>query len=200
MNNVFIVGFERSGTTLLRRLISMWPGFDKDVLHETKKLFTYKTRLDAEADYYDEYSHIKSGEKIPYYTNSDFIINYIEQFRKFWPDSIIFHIIRKPEDVALSAKRTFRRPTNITKAAHAEHVQKVVNYLSEENNVITIIYESLIQNPEEMVKLIYDRLGSVPSDDIIDKILHTREPWELDGKRMAGLRYNSKVGKVKHDK
>lgn len=195
---VFITGFERSGTTLLRRLVSMWPGFEKDLIHEGRKLLGYKTRQESENNYKDEYSSIKSGEKIPYYNNSDFITDYITKFKEFWPDSIIFHIVRLPADVAASCKRTFYRPKNITHNAYAENVTKVINFLRDESNIITVMYEALIKNPEKMLYMIYDKLGNVPDDEVLNKILNTREPWMLGNRRMPGLRYNDTVGKVKH--
>ena len=196
--NVFITGFERSGTTLLRRIVSMWPGFHMDLIHEEKKLFTYKTAQEAENNYFNEYSHIKCGEKVPYYGNTHFIVNYISKFREFWPDSMIFHMLRTPEQVIKSCKRTFMRPTNLTEKVYNNDLLIMTNYLREEPNCIGINYDNLIQNPKEMVKLIYERLGSVPGDDVIEKIISTKDPWELNGKRMCGLRYSDRVGRIKH--
>ena len=199
MPNVFITGFERSGTTLLRRLVSMWPGYEKDVVHEQRKLLTYKTRQEAENNYNDQYSSIKSGEKIPYYGNSDFILNYIERFHDFWPEGLIFHIVRNPIKVAESCLRTFKRPMQTTAQTYAVNVQAVLNWLLDEPNTFTIQYEMLIEKPKEYIKLIYDKLGDIPDDTVIDKILSTREVWELNGKRMCGLRYSDRVGRINHN-
>lgn len=196
--NVFITGFERSGTTLLRRLVSMWPGFEKDLIHEQRKLMTYKTAQEAENNYFDEFSSIKSGEKIPYYNNADFVIDYIERFREFWPDSIILHIMRLPDAVAESCKRTFNRPIQSTAFCYAENVIKMSNYLADEPNAFPIKYEKLISEPVKYIKLIYKQLGFVPGDDIIHKILNTKGDWVLDKKRMCGLRYSGNVGRIIH--
>jgi len=41
---ILIIGFERSGTTLLRRVVSMCPALDYDLLHERKRLIEYGDR------------------------------------------------------------------------------------------------------------------------------------------------------------
>jgi hypothetical protein len=199
MQPVFITGFESSGTTLLRRIVSMHPYFSKDLIHEQKKLLLYKTAQEAENNYYDEHSHIKCGEKIPYLGNCEFIMKYMERWREFWPDSLIFHIIRDNEEVAESCKRRFNRPANIVRQMHADSVRLVDCYINELGNYQIIPFKALTDNPVLWVKAIYHRMGEVPDDDYIHKVITTREPWMHGDKRCCGLRYNDCVGRINHN-
>ncbi len=193
MQPIFITGFESSGTTLLRRIISMHPALKKDLLHETKQLLTYKTANEAENNYFNEYASVKSGEKIPYLGNTDFIIQYINLWRDFWPDSLILHIIRQTDAVVASCKRRFNRHGNIIKNLHPESVNLVGEHIKDLGNFQNVPYEALIADPMTTTKFIYDRMGEVPEDDYIKKVISTKEPWMHGEKRCCGLRYKSGV-------
>ncbi len=190
---IFICGFESSGTTLLRRLLSMCPLLDMDLIHEKRQLLNYKTANEALNNYFDEYSSIKSGEKIPYFGNVDFIVEYIDRWRSWWPKSIIFHIVRDCEHVVLSCKKRFNRPGNLVRELHTKETESLANYLEGEPNVYTIPYEALILNPLPNLNKIYQIMGYEADKELLEKILSTREPWEYEGKRMSGLRYKAKV-------
>jgi len=199
---IFITGFERSGTTLLRRLVSMNPLLEFDLIHEKKKLLKYKTKEEAiqnykmktkqAGQYLGSWSSIEAGEKLPY-VDSKYIIKYTKKWKSFWPNSVIFHIIRNIGQCSVSAKRTFNKDIEQTKKSYKINVPKVREFLGQYNNVYEITFEELIDKPEETLKKIYGIMGSVPSDDYINKVLNTRNPWEYNGRKMCGLRYFDRI-------
>jgi hypothetical protein len=191
---VLITGFESSGTTMLRRIVSMNPIFEKDLIHEGRKLLGYHTAQEAMVNYHDDYSHIRSGEKIPYVA-TELIIKYIDKWKQFWPDSLILHIIRGTDAVADSCYRRFNRPKKVIRNMHIDSVNEVGEHIAKTNNYQNISYELLIDNPFGSIKYIYELLGSVPENAVIEKIVTTKEVWDLDGKRMCGLRYADSIGK-----
>lgn len=201
---ILIIGFERSGTTLLRRLISMHPHLEFDLLHERRELLKYENPEDAIKNYkmktkqagiyLGSIASVESGEKVPY-ISSKFIKKYISKWKKFWPDSIIFHIIRDCNKCALSANRVFKKDIEQTKKLYIENVPIVIEFLRNYKNVHVIKFERLIGDPKKSLKEIYSVIGYIPDDDCIYKILNTKDPWEYNGKIMCGLRYFQNVGR-----
>lgn len=199
---ILITGFERSGTTLLRRLVSMHPILKDDLIHESQKLLKYKTPEEALEKYKIEtkqagqclgsISSIKSGEKVPY-VDSKFIIKYIKKWKLFWPDSIIFHLLRDCNACALSAYKTFSKDPKQTEKLYIKNVPIIIEFLKNYNNVHTIKFEELVGNSEKTLKRIYAIIGYIPDDECMHKILNTKEPWNYNGKTMCGLRYFDNV-------
>ena len=191
---IFITGFESSGTTLLRRICSMHPALEKDIIHEQRKLLQYRSAKHAELNYFDEYSSIKSGEKIPYYTNIAFIMEYIDKFIEFWPDCLIFHIVRNPEECARSSNRRFNRDFDVSKNFCKSGQYKINEYLERiKCNAFEVDYNDLVKEPLAVVTGIYGIMGEIPPKGYIKKVISTREPWYNGEKRNCGLRYKKKV-------
>jgi len=197
---IFICGFERSGTTLLRRLVSMHPALKYELLHEQRKLLNYKTANDAMEKYKlkakqggkltGSIASIESGEKIPYRDNWLFIIEYIERWKRWWPDSIIMHVDRDIEMSAKSAVRTFNRDYDRTIEIAMNNIPKIKKYLERQSNVIWISYEKILANPHHFVKNLYSIMGDFNEDDnYIHKVTATKDPWEYKGRVNCGLRY-----------
>jgi len=209
MNNlpIFITGFERSGTTLLRRLVSMHPALKYELLHEQRRLLNYKTANEAMENYNlkakqagkltGAIASVKSGEKIPYRNNFVFIIEYIERWKQWWPDAIIMHIDRDIEMATKSAVRTFGRDYDETIRCAIENIPKVKKYLELQTNVIWITYEKILTNPLHFVKNLYAVMGNFHEDDnYIHKVTTTKNTWIHKGRVMCGLRYADGIRKI----
>ena len=196
----FITGFESSGTTLLRRIMSMHPSLDKDIIHEQRKLLEYRSAKHAEMNYFDEYSSILSGEKVPYYTNVTYIKNYIEKFIEYWPQGSVYHITREPESCAKSSKRRFNRDYDAALQFCKSGVENMHDYLVDLSyECFEINYDELVKYPDVVIKNIYESMGEGVEVEYIEKVISTKEPWNYKGKRCCGLRYASFVGKVEHE-
>jgi hypothetical protein len=178
--------------------MSMHPDLKKDIIHEQRKLFNYRSARHAELNYFDEYSSIVSGEKIPYLGNYTMITQYIDKFREFWPNSMLFHIVRDPGDCAKSSNRRFNRPIDGTKVLCERTQSRVNNYIMDKGNYTIVCYEELIADPVSVIASIYKAMGNVPSKDYIKKVATTKKPWYCLDKRCCGLRYYDAIGKVNH--
>ena len=210
MNNglpIFITGFERSGTTLLRRIISMHPALEYELIHEKKRLLKYKTAEDAVENYRMSVlqggkitgatASIVSGEKIPYRDDLVFIMKYVERWKEFWPDAIIIHIDRDVEAMAKSAKRVFNRNVEETIRTAWENVYKVKRFLDTHTNVIWVAYENILANPYYFVKNLYSVMGDFnENDNYIHKVVTNKETWEYKGRVMCGLRYANGIKRL----
>lgn len=204
---IFITGFERSGTTLLRRLMSMHPDLKFDLLHEQRRLAEYMTSGMAEKSYImktkqegkflGSTASVLSGEKVPF-IEAKFIIKYMKLWRRFWPASSILYVKRNMHDCAASAKRTFKKDVNNTLSNYRLQVPVVEDYLDTLENVCTIQFADILYDPYEFLAWVYGEiLGYVPEKDFIYKVITTRHPWEYKGRIMCGLRYFDSIGGYK---
>jgi len=183
---ILVTGFQRSGTTLLRRIVSMHPELKTDILHEKRGFLECRNKEEAE-------SYIGSGEKLPYYATTNLIINYIDKFKEYYPDGLIFHIHRNYNDVEKSNKKTFQHVSFSIKKAYSNSVPSINNYLLEVKDAYTVNYDALIINPLIMVKSIYKYIGNCPDDEYIKKVCTTRDPWYNGKRMMCGLRYKDRI-------
>lgn len=205
---VLILGYERSGTTLLRRLVSMHPNMPFDIVHEqSRKLFNSSSKEEVikkltfkskqKGIYTGGISSIKAGQKIPY-TNFKVAKKSISKFDSIFNNFFIIHIIRDPVGAIGSQVRTFNRDVNKCISQYFSSVPMVNKYLEDFKNVLTINFEELLRYPFEQVKLIYTWLGSFNEDDtFINLVISTIEPWNYNGRVMPGLRYFDNISETK---
>ena len=115
-----LLGYERSGTTLFRRLMSMHPRLDYDLYHERPKRFlscsTAKEALKKMrkpctqgGETIGSEMSIESGIKVAY-TKAKLALEVINRFLWMFPQGSIVHAIRTPADCISSQMRTFDRP------------------------------------------------------------------------------------------
>ena len=167
--NILIIGFQRSGTTLLRRLLQLHPKVRR-VYHESFLLNKIKEKQTL-LQYVDQRGiNIKKdnwGEKVPYFPNLKGIpvFKYCETWnRYFGSNSRILHIVRHPYDVALSNVHKFKHiksldmPINLYRRAVPPSVIK----LEKMKSVYTFKYEDLLINTDEMMFNIYKHCGLKP--------------------------------------
>jgi hypothetical protein len=180
---IFVTGFQRSGTTLLRDLISKHPDV-QHMFHETghlakglKTLYASKVlndKVPKENNKGLKSSKVKInfdlrndswGEKIPYYTlmvkkgrYNKSLIQYIDDWNKFfYPDSAIIHIIRHPYDIGISTKNR-GYSSSITKPIkmYSKIVPIFMSRMKDVPNVFHLKYEDLLYFSEAVLQDIFD--------------------------------------------
>jgi len=170
---ILIIGFHRSGTTLLRRIFQVHPQIRK-ILHESFLLFGCSTK--KQVINYIENKNINAekenwGEKIPYSSVSRKGISAVEYCRKwneyFGDDSRIIHIIRHPYDVSFSV---IKKEKNINEfnnplAKYVNYMRKSVLQITAIPNTFTVKYEKMLLNPDITIPALYGFCGLDPSID-----------------------------------
>lgn len=196
---IFIIGYERSGTTMLRRLVSMHPGLEYELVHERPKLLqasksskhaietmTYPATQQKKET--GSIMSVRSGQKTPYASYKQAKRN-IDKFIKLFPDAYIMHIIREPLETISSQVKTFNRRADGCIKNYFSSVPKVYKYASAFPNSCTICYENLVAHPKQVLSDIYTWMGASVPQDFISKVISTKDPWEWKGRVMPGLRY-----------
>jgi hypothetical protein len=205
---IFVTGFQRSGTTLLRDLISRHPDV-KHMFHETGHLSKGIEKLYNSKELNDRFPKQNShglrsgkvkidwnmkkdswGEKIPYYTffvkkgrYNRSIFNYIIDWNShFSPNSAIIHIVRHPYDVGLSTKkRGFS--SSITKPIK-QYSKMVPKFIKETNkifkNIYHIKYEDLLFKPEESLALLFEFCQLNNDDKTIKDVINSPGIYRFD--------------------
>jgi hypothetical protein len=194
---LLVIGYERSGTTLLRRLISMHPHLPAGLIHEQgKQLLSAATPAAANRKFAKDKRgskrSISIGQKLPY-AQLSMAQKYVKKFRGFFPQSWIIHLIRDPKYAINSQVRTFERDPKSCIRNYFDSVPNTHHWLQGLDRVKTIHYETLIGDPENQVRELYDWLSSGVSDEHIARVISTKKAWKADGKLMEGLRYFDKI-------
>jgi hypothetical protein len=188
---ILIIGFQRSGTTLLRRLIVSHPDV-KVVMHEKRllrkknvnkkgfiKSFVEKQYIaKKEVDRYTGEDPVNDiwGEKIPWNSDSGSeIIEYANMWRnKFGSKSRIVHIVRHPMDVALSNKKRGMIPLSAAINACKRSVPIVHNALNKDDYLV-ITYEELVSNPKKILKEIFEFCELKKDEKILNELSNLRK-------------------------
>jgi len=159
---ILIIGFQRSGTTLMRRIIHGHPNV-KRIFHESFLLKRYQNKrllvnfisscgLNPKRDTW--------GEKVPFYPNLRKIptLQYCDKWNEwFGNNSRILHIIRHPIDVSLSISKKYK-VGNIKKSLimYKTRMIKYIPEIESKPNTFTFKYEDLLINPDDIVPIIFE--------------------------------------------
>lgn len=203
----FITGYERSGTTMLRRLVSMHPELDYEIIHERRKLLMNSSSAkDAIKNMtYDatqagkktgSIMSVLSGQKIPY-INYNQAASSVDKFVSLFPNAFILHIVRNPISAINSQVKTFNRNPNKCVNNYFNSVPNTKKMLEKRANVRTVLYEDVVSDPLNSVKSIYEWMGKPVNESYIDKVISTRDAWEFEGRIMCGLRNFDKIQNTK---
>ena len=204
---ILIYGFQRSGTTLLRRLIGLHPEV-KRMFHEQLvlrrlepnprmlRIYLRNMGVDIKNDNW--------GEKVPYYNTAKRMspIKYCEKWMEtFRKKGKIIHIIRHPYDSAFSVVKKYNDINGITGPLkiYKNVVPKVLKTLDCGYPVLNIKYEDLLMNPDETVYKIYDFCGLTPNIDYKERMkkIENRKYKEINSDR--SFAYKKKEFKVNVD-
>lgn len=168
---ILLVGFQRSGTTLLRRILQAHPEIHR-VFHEAFILIKNKTRNQvlqfAQKHGINNPTKETWGEKVPYYPGAKKynIIRYCERWNKYFgEDSRIIHIVRHPYDIANSVVKKYKNITNVNQPLkiYEKIMCRSIPEIDDIKNSIIVKYEDLLLNPQETVFKIYSICGVNPT-------------------------------------
>lgn len=177
---ILVVGYQRSGTTLLRRLIGLHPDVvamlhEKKILNrgsDKKKALAYANRFSKKCNLDNNW-----GEKVPFYGNAS-ILSYCKKWIKVFGDEArIVHIVRHPVDVAISNVKMKRSPArSVEKAVKLyEKVYPKILKQTEQNDVlnkktIVISFETLVTDPKKTMSKIFAFCKLRNDEKIIENI------------------------------
>jgi len=184
--SILIIGFQRSGTTLLRRLIHIHPDV-QFVLHERRILkkkrhiqsiakenkFHHKTKdVDCIIDTTKEW-----GEKVPWFskTGSD-VLSYVRKYKRIFSDNYkILHIYRNEQDVANSNHKTFNMSKHRTLQYHRKSLKRVREKLSNDERYMEISFEELVTEPKLVLSEIFKFCNLSNNDDILEMLINAKK-------------------------
>jgi len=159
---ILIIGFQRSGTTLMRRLFGVHPEVKK-MVHEAfllKKCSTKDQLIQLITSAGVSPFKDNWGEKTPFYPNIRGIP--VDVYCKRWnryfgKTSRILHIVRHPVDVVNSIVVKSRGRQHLEKALgiYQRRMTTIIPKLSNIKNVHTFKYEDLLIRPDDIVPELY---------------------------------------------
>lgn len=195
---ILIVGFQRSGTTLVRRLLVQHPKI-QGMLHETSILLN-RSFSDVENLLRHTYKidiNKTWGEKVPYSKYYKYgpkkdggsFMNYCTSWNKFFgEDARILHIVRHPYDVIISSWWTFGAEMSKIASYYSHSTKKILLKLSNFENVLTFKFEEFISDPVFYLDSILRFCNLDNNPNIINSIANSGEDK---------LRYYDKIEKSK---
>lgn len=170
---ILIIGFHRSGTTLLRRMVQCHPRVRK-IWHEVFFLAHVNSsdELNSNISIQDPVNQTW-GEKVPYVRRvrgKMTPVAYSEKWLRFYPtDGRVIHIIRHPLDTGLSAVRKKKVGNqNLIRQLHNYRgsVIPLVSFTMKNKNSMNVKYEELILEPIKIMNMIFSFCGLPPTNVI----------------------------------
>lgn len=160
---ILIIGFQRSGTTLLRRLLDIHPDI-QIMIHEDRILkkkknveaikqgfFIYNKRRYAEVEVNKPW-----GEKVPWYgISGNDAVTYSKKWLSLFGDNArVIHIIRNINDVVNSnlAFKSVRDKKEKIKEKRIKSVWNVRERLCNYERYMEITFEDLVTKPKETME------------------------------------------------
>lgn len=173
---LYLIGFQRSGTTLLRRLISLHPQV-VSVLHEARILTYGQNEKDVrrralEAAQKDLGEGILTdldsqnwGTKVPYVNEPEKVLERCKRWIAMWPDAYVLNIVRDPVDTALSNFKTFQMPHETFVLAYQLCMKTLLPDLSTLPPVHFrhVRFEALVRRPVKVLSNLFGWFGINPS-------------------------------------
>lgn len=176
-NRIFITGFQRGGTTLLRRLLHNHPDIEC-MIHERRilnrvKNFEEKTIIKVVKKYPKWEGNVEGiwGEKVPWNSpTGQEIINYMNKWQKAFGDNACYiNIIRNPIDAGKSNAKLDLLSLSATKNNWDLSMPVVTRFINRIGG-INIVYENLVITPKPVLKKIFDYCNLDCSRETIDYI------------------------------
>ncbi len=193
----YLTGYERSGTTLIRRIMSMHPSMKYDIVHEQANiLMRCKSKKEAIQRLRVEKIPCSPewGVKQPY-RRLQRNVGLFNHYMNLFPDATVVHIVRDPLWAINSQVRTFKSKRN---PGHC--IKGYFNCIGKFSEMVTkyphltIDYDKYVADPFNQTKKLYEWMGEEVEDSLIEKIISSKMYWNHGDKKMVGLRYAEKVG------
>lgn len=180
-SRILIIGFQRGGTTLTRRIFHFHPDVlgilhEDRVLNKTTNVSKYIDKIRAK-----EWNDLEPnrdlngwvwGEKVPWSSNtgSD-IISYANRWlRLFGKNARIVHVLRHPVDVGLSNAKRGWLPLDSGIKGVMQSTPRVINALNGPNYK-GVVFEDLLKYPEDTLSDLFRFCNIDNSDLVISNII-----------------------------
>jgi len=179
---ILIIGFQHSGTTMLRQLINNHPQvsiiYDEHRYIELPQSKEWIMSLISK-EVYPNGKKMSWGEKIPWVDgDSGRIISLSKRWFKFFgKDSRIIHILRHPLDVALSISPDYERSLKLILKSDP----KVIDFVNSDKRSSTILYEDLVNNPLEKLISIFSFCNLNSTEKVVKKVMN------FEGLKFGGI-------------
>jgi Sulfotransferase domain len=169
---ILLIGFQRSGTTLSRRLIELHPDIRR-MFHEVFLLKRYQSKKALE-NYFSTINISMNkqtwGEKVPFYPSARKypIIKYCQKWKEYFgKKGRIIHIVRHPYDVAFSVVSKYKKIEKIDQPIKLYRgiIPTAIPEIEDLGITKTIKYEDLLLNPQEVMHSVYEFCGVDPNFD-----------------------------------
>ena len=209
---ILVIGFQRSGTTLLRRMITIHPQVKK-IFHENFLMSKYRKDRKKLIQHIGEYK-VKIdkhnwGEKVPFYGNIKgglHPLTYCNVWSELFPDSKIVHIIRHPIDVGLSTINKYPNINDINKPLkkYIKVMTSLIGNIDKLENSITIKYEDLLLDTDETINRVFKFCGLKEDVEIQTRMSKIKRPKfqkinssrAFNYKKQKNMGIKVKLGKV----
>ena len=184
---ILIVGFQRGGTTLTRRIFHFHPEVqhalheqrlmkkgNKDVVYDFIK--NYKT---AKGEHYNIDPEGTWAEKVPWYSNNcngmiDYCNKFIDMFKK---EARIIYVVRHPIDIGLSTqKRWHTNPESVVRMWES-FTPKSIDIISKNGQSYIFTFEDLLLNQEEVIIDMFDFCDLDISEELIKELTQPGDKW-----------------------
>ena len=171
---IFVSGYQRSGTTLLRRLLCGYP--KTHVLHETRLIRGAKSKQQLLMRFKSHKieKHDNFGEKLPYASaaGSDAVGDITRWIKFFGNKGRILHIVRHPVAVAISnCKRWPKKGTHVPLKNYTVGVPRVIDLVNKHPNLcMNVIYEELVTEPDRVLAEILNFCNLKCNKSLIEKM------------------------------
>ena len=202
-NRLFVTGFQRGGTTLVRRLLHTHPQVEC-MIHEGRILNKSKNIEDVYrvAQNYRKWEGDIDGvwgEKVPWNSGSgEEITSYINRWVKFFKeDARIVNIIRHPVDTGLSNQKKGWMGTAVTVNRWKTSMPRVIKRVKEYNHSgLNIVYENLLLNPKIVLERLFYHCDLINSEEVVNKVAEAGKEelrWfdKIEPSRAFAHRFNS---------
>jgi len=202
---ILIIGFQRSGTTLMRRILQGHPDV-RNIYHEKFLLKHYHTKSAlmkaVRAKGIDPVNETW-GEKTPFYPSIRQIpvLKYCDTWNEYFKnESRILHIIRHPIDIGFSVINKYKKGSlSGPLKMYNTRMSKYIPELNKIKNVFTFKYEDVLINPDIVLPKIFEFCGINHEVDFRKYLQKLENPKykKLDSSR--AFAYKKKDVKIKQD-